>query len=107
MNQSNCITKSALVIANLGLVIRLPLLIPSYYYYLFTFQGEERRAALVARAETSSLHEDEYNWDSDEGEGNRIKESIGSKSLDLLTRRGVDFYRVSQKKDIDSVDPID
>ena len=30
-------------------------------------QGEERRAALVARAETASLHEEELNWDSDDG----------------------------------------
>eukprot|EP00112_Aurelia_sp_Birch-Aquarium-sp1_P013373 Seg2837.3 transcript_id=Seg2837.3/GoldUCD/mRNA.D3Y31 product="BSD domain-containing protein 1" protein_id=Seg2837.3/GoldUCD/D3Y31 len=40
-----------------------------YFYKIHQFEmGEERRAALVARAETSSLHEDEYNWDSDDGE---------------------------------------
>jgi len=38
-----------------------------YFYKINQFElGEERRAALVARAETASLHEEELNWDSDD-----------------------------------------
>ncbi|XP_065062479.1 BSD domain-containing protein 1-like [Rhopilema esculentum] len=51
-----------------------------YFYKIHQFEmKEERRAALVARAETSSIHEEEYKWDSDDGD-DIVETETGSKA---------------------------
>eukprot|EP00794_Sanderia_malayensis_P004764 gene4764-5391_t len=72
-----------------------------YFYKIHQFkQEEERRAALVARADSSNQEEQEYNWDSDDGEECIDEQPKPVIDVEVMAKNAEEDFDVESKREV-------